>query len=442
MSQDNRYIAALEISSSKVAAVVGRQTSPGHVEIIASEMEKGIDGVRYGHIQNLEETSLRVARILNRLEQKNGISPKKIKGVYIGLNGRSLRSISTNASLNLPDDTEITQEILDRLRQQAKTTAIDSSLETVDAVDRTFTVGKTVTNNPRGAVGNHIAGVYDLIVCRPELKRNIVRSIPEKLHINDEGYVVTALATGHLLLSKEEKRLGCMLVDIGAETTTVSIYREGGLCYFATLPLGGRNITRDIQTLGLLEERAEDIKINSGNAIPPTMHSDLNVNGVKLSEVHNLVVARSEEIAANIIQQIELAGLKEKDLPAGIKLIGGAVNLKGFDELLRRQSGMTVSRASLPPYMTFGPGMAWRDELMQVSSILYAVATNDGVECLEEPAAIGLPPTGDPNSPDQPAADEKEEEREEKRPNKLMSILKKKVSGFFGDPEKEESDLF
>ena len=82
-----------------------------------------------------------------------------------------------------------------------------------------------------------------------------------------------------------------MLVDMGAETTTVTIYRKGCLRYFATLPFGGRNITRDITSLNVLEENAEDIKITSGNAIPRDTASSLNLNGVKLSEVSNLIVA-------------------------------------------------------------------------------------------------------------------------------------------------------
>ena len=163
--------------------------------------------------------------------------------------------------INLPDDTEINDDILRRLRDQALSTAIDSSLEVVDAIPRVYMVGKSETRSPKGAIGNKIHATFDLIVCRPELRRNLQRTISDKLDININGFVVTALSTAQVLLTSEEKRLGCMLVDMGAETTTVSIYKDGSLRYFATLPMGGRNITRDITSLSLLEERAEDIKI-------------------------------------------------------------------------------------------------------------------------------------------------------------------------------------
>ena len=422
---DKNYIAALEISSAKVAVVIGELREGGHLEVVAAEQEKNAESVRYGHIQNPEETSLRVARIIDRLERRHHLQPRKITGVYIGLNGRSLRSLNTSVSLNLPDDTEITTEIIDRLKEIALNTAIDNSLVTVDAVPRIYTVGKNVTKNPRGVIGNRISADYDLIVCRPELKRNIQRTVPEKLKLKDHGYIVTALAAGHLLLSEEEKRLGCMLVDIGAETTSVTIYREGYLRYFATLPLGGRNITRDLTNLNLLEERAEDIKINSGNAMPRTTQTKLNVNGVKLSEVHNLIVARSEEIVANIVEQISYAKLKEKDLPAGIICMGGASNLNGLTDLLSRQSSLNVRKAYLPAYINFSESASMPDELLGIVSVLYAAATlgPNAEACLEMPQQSELPVTGEP-------ADEMYDEKGSSQ--KTAKQRKTKSQGWFG----------
>ena len=147
---EERYIAAIEISSSKIIAAVGRTYGEGHLEVIAVEQEKGVDAVRYGIIQNLEETSVKVARIIDRLERRTGVAPKKIKGLFVGLSGRSLRSIPTEVHINLPDETEISDDILNRLRNDAMRTAIDNSLEVVDAVSRLYKVGKSETHSPKG----------------------------------------------------------------------------------------------------------------------------------------------------------------------------------------------------------------------------------------------------------------------------------------------------
>lgn len=335
------------------------------------EEESTLDVVKYGIIQNPEETSIRVSRLLSRLENRPEVSPRKIKSVFVGLSGRSLKSITTEVSLNLPEDTEITEDLIRRLREDAKRKAIDNTLEVIDAVPRIYTVGKTETHSPKGAIGNYIEATYDLIVCRPELKRNLTRTIPDKLGIKIEGFVVTALATGHLILTPDEKRLGCMLVDMGAETTTVSIYKKGGLRYFATLPFGGRNITRDITSLNVLEEKAEQIKQTYGNAMGADIISPSNINGIKQSDINNLVVARSEEIVANIMEQIEYADLKETDLPGGIICIGGSARLQGMLDLLEQQSGLPVRRGQMPGYVHVDESLYTSKNMLQVVSVLY-----------------------------------------------------------------------
>ena len=435
-----RYIAAVEISSSKIIAAVGKTSGAGQLDVIAVEQENCVDGVRYGIIQNLEETALMTARIINRLEQRPGVAPRKIKSVFVGRSGRSLRNIPTEVSINLPDDTEITDDIINRLRSDALRTAIDNSLEVVDAVPRIYKIGKSETHSPKGAVGNCIHATYDLVVCRPELKRNIKRTLTDKLHIETEAFVVTALATGHLILTPDEKRLGCMLVDMGAETTTVTIYRKGSLCYFATIPLGGRNITRDITSLNVLEVKAEEMKLTSGNAIARESTSSLNINGVKLSDISNLVVARAEEIVANVVEQMEYAGLKESDLPGGIICIGGGSRLQGITDLLSQQADLPVRRSQLPAYVRIDDINAVNSEISQVVSVLYAGATLSNRECLEIPARQEIPEIGTKPAPEVAVEDVEPAEKKPGRTGRLFNSITERITRLFGNPD-DNSEL-
>lgn len=387
-----RYVAAIEISSSKVIGAVGRIYPDGKLEVIAIEQEKCVECVRAGIVQNVEETAMRISRILTHLELNKNVAPHKITGVFIGLSGRSLHSIAAEVELSLPDEMVIDRETVQRLRSRAEEKAIDSSLEVIDAVPRFFTIGNTKTKEPVGNLGTDIKAIYDLIVCRPQLKRNIERTgLTDRLGIRNHGFIVTPLATGQLIPSESEKRLGCMLVDMGAETTSVSIYKDGNMIYFATLPLGSRNITRDITTLNLLEESAEEIKIQSGNAIPSGSSTKLNIHGVDMGEISEIVVARAEEIMVNILEQIKYAGLEDKDLPGGIILIGGGVRLNNMEELIRNTSKLPVRRGHLPDtYISIAdknPSL----EALQVISILYAGAVNSQAECLTTAAPRDLP---------------------------------------------------
>lgn len=439
---NERYIAAIEVSSSKIAAAIGKTRGNGMLDIVAVEYEPTAEGgVRYGIIQNLEETSTAVSRIFTRLEQRSSIHPRKIKSVIVGLGGRSLKNITKEVSLSLPEDTEITDDILERLHDQAVHSAIDNTLEVVDAVPRVFQVGTSRTSSPKGMVGNHISGVFDLIVCRPELKRNIRRTIEDKLHLDVDGFVVTAMATGHLILSPEEKRLGCMLVDMGSETTTVTIYQKGALHYFATLPLGGRNISRDIASLGVVDAKAEEIKITSGNALSETNVPNLNINGLKLSDISNLVVARSEEIVANIIAQIEYAGIKDSDLPGGIICIGGGFRMKGLLELLEMESGISVRRGTLPEYVRIEDPRANGVEIAEVASVLYAGATLTSKESLYTPERSAMPTNGVLPLDTEEEEEEKKSKTEPKPKNSFFEKMGKKIGSLFSSNEDDDTEL-
>lgn len=445
---NERYVAAVEISSSKIICAVGRYDGRSQLRVEAVEQEDCKESVRYGIVQNLEETAIKLSRIIEKIQRKQAVAPRKISGLFVGLSGRSLRSISTDVKLMLPEETEIDDEILDRLRRNALQTAIDSSLEVVDAVPRNYFVDKNETSSPKGAIGKNISVTYDIIVCRPEIKRNLQRTIEDKTGIRIEGFVVTPLAAGHIVLSREEKHLGCMLVDMGAETTSVSIYTHGCLRYFATLPLGGRNITRDLTSLSLLEERAEEIKITSGNAIAPENPSQLNLNGIKLSDVSNYIVARAEEIVANIVQQIEYAGIKETDIPGGIVCIGGAARLTGITELLSRQSGLNVRMGNLPDYIHLQGLSTPPADMLEVDCVLYEGATLSDAECLEIPHTEELPHTGQSAEEEEARIQAEEEEardRRDRRGNKMQKILNRfqtRISRIFVNPEEEESDLY
>lgn len=423
-------------------AAVGKTKGDGNLDIIAIEQEQTPEGVvRYGIIQNLEETYTSVSKLFGRLEQRQNIRPRKIKSVIVGLGGRSMKTITKEVSMNLSEDTEIDDEILERLKDLAFHSAIDNTLEVVDAVARSFKVGNSETLSPKGMVGSHISGIFDLIVCRPELIRNIRRTITDKLHLEVDGIVVTAMATGHLILTQEEKRLGCMLVDMGAETTTVTIYQKGALHYFATLPMGGKNISRDISSLGVVDDKAEEIKITGGNALMEQDVPNLSINNLKLSDISNLVVARSEEIVANIIEQIEYSGIKDSDLPGGIICIGGGFRLKGMLELLEMQSGLNVRRGTLPEYVHIEDPRS-NIELAQVASVLYAGATLSEKESLFMPERQTLPPNGvlPLETEDEPEKPKKPEEPKKSKPS-IFEKMGKGIASLFGSPEDEETDL-
>lgn len=444
MSQisEEKYIAAIEICSSKIIGAVGRYTLPaGRLDVIAVEQEHAIECVCNGIIHNVEETATRINRILDRLERRTGVSPRKINKAYVGLAGRSLRNIPKSLFKNLPEDTEITESILKSMADDARHLNIDASLEIIDVIPTNYIVNKTETQSPIGTAGNSLTVNYQLIAARPLLSKHITRVVHDKVRLEIAGLVVTPVAVANLILSDDERRLGCMLVDMGAETITVSIYQKGALHYLAVLPMGSRNITRDITSLSVLEKDAENVKTTSGKAIASDDVSSLNINGIRLSDVSNLVVDRSEELIANIIEQITYAGVTNQQLPGGIITVGGGFNLSRMGELLRRQSDLKVRRGSLPEYVSLEDTKAPTYETIEVISIMYAGTGKDMPECLEMPMTQTLPPEDlDPETEywppeDEPGSKKPTKNRDNFRKNRFLNKIRTGLASMFNQNE-------
>ncbi len=151
----------------------------------------------------------------------------------------------------------------------------------------------------------------------------------------------------------------------------------------ATLPMGSRNITLDLTALNYIEERAEEIKKVSGNAMhQETMRRKGPGESIDYSEINNYVHARADEIIANIMAQMEYAGVRDTDLPGGIIIVGGGARLRGFNELLAQQSKMKVRQGAPTASVRITDGSIDRTEIVDVISILVAAAGMPPAECL------------------------------------------------------------
>ena len=95
---EQKFIVAIEIGSSHIRAAAGVVNENEELTILAVEDEYAVDAVRYGWIQNVEEVSSRINKLIRKLENYPTISPRKIKSVYVLLGGRSMMATSSRFS--------------------------------------------------------------------------------------------------------------------------------------------------------------------------------------------------------------------------------------------------------------------------------------------------------------------------------------------------------
>lgn len=384
-----RYIVAIETGSSKIRGAAAVADESGMLDVVAVEEEKLIDSVRYGCIQNID-VSKAIERVCERLESSSALQEGTITGVYVALGGRSLRSDMVTVATELPAEMEITPAIIEDLKAKARA-ASDASRDVAAVVPVRFTVDNKTQANPVGTFGQSVGARMAVLTCAPQIKRMLRRVIEERLGMKIQDYIVRPLAEAALVLTDDERRLGCMFVDFGAETTTVAIFKNDAPAYLVTLPMGSRNITIDLTSLNYIEERAEEIKRISGNAMPAEGPRRPGVDGIDYSEVNTYVNARASEIIQNIVAQLEYAGMKAADLPGGIVIVGGGARLRGFSDLLGKHSKMKVRNGAVTGSVRISDSHINAGDYIDVISILQAAARLPETECVEFPEETETP---------------------------------------------------
>lgn len=406
----SRYIVAIEIGSSKIKGAVGFvDPTTGSLSVQAIEEEKiSPNYVRYGCVQNVGEVANELNRIILKLN--NRIRPRKIKSVYLGVGGRSVMGTHRRFDYTLPEEMEVTNEIVDELMARAEALP-GGDREVVEVDPGEFLVDGMAMTNPVGAIGRNISASMCIVSCRSQILRNLSLAVTDKLQLGVNGYVVRQLAVADLVLTPEERRLGCMLVDCGAETTTVSIYKGGVLRHLVTIPLGSRHITRDVASLNYLEERAEELKKNVGNVNPNNSDASFyQMEGIDTETVNNYVRARATEIALNVNAQIAAAGLAPTDLPAGIITVGGGASLSGFSELLDNITTLPVRKGTPPASVKLAGSTIRTAEDVDIIALLYKVSLSAPRSCVEnpepkpEPGPLPMPDDDEPDK-DTPSLD-------------------------------------
>lgn len=186
-----------------------------------------------------------------------------------------------------------------------------------------FKIDNFLPDTPVGVLGNHIEGRFLNIVARASIKNNLERCF-EQAKIKIADLLIAPLVTANAVLSESERRSGCALVDFGADTTTISVYKGNILRFMTVLPLGGNCITRDITSLRIEEEEAESLKITYADATyeeegeeKTTCQPEDEERTIELGMLNDIIGARVEEIIDNVWNQIQLSGYDDK-LLAGI----------------------------------------------------------------------------------------------------------------------------
>ena len=335
--ENDKTIVAIELGSSKISGVAGQIQYDGSLRVMAYASVPSSSCIRHGAVYNLDKTANAIAEVVERL---NTILSTKIEKVYVGYNAKGLKSVIGRVEHRFDEETVVNQEVLDDMFQQCSEIEYDGYVNLFQESQEYVVDNKRGTEtDPMGVACRSLEGNYLNILLKKQVADYIAQCfMAAQVEIID-GYVAP-MVQADAVLTDDDRQQGCVLVDYGADTTTVSVYKNGLLRFLRVIPLGSALITRDLSAILKIEmEQAEQLKCTYGlcNLIGSQDNREtivINDRKLSLNEIGEIIEARNEEIIRNVINQIKASGYSEV-LYAGMVLTGGGSQLRQLDHVLK-----------------------------------------------------------------------------------------------------------
>lgn len=343
----SNLIAGLDIGSNKVRMSVGQATldTANYLDLqILGAVEYESDGVYKGKINSIEDL---VSSISGCLEQTERMVGMPIDSVWVAVAGIKMMIQDSKGIIAVSkSNNEINDDDVSRALEASRSLATPLNYEILHVLSKKYTVDNQFNiKDPVGMTGMRLEVDSNVILESSSYIKNLTKAVYRTgLEIDD--LILSILASAESVLTKKQKELGTVVIDLGASTTGLAVYEEGELLHATILPIGSENITNDL-AIGLRNsvEIAEEVKKQFGdcrtNVVSRTDTVDLIEVGAETSEkvkqryINEIIQARVEEILEKVNEELKVvqrSGL----LPAGSVFCGEGSKLPGLVEISKK----------------------------------------------------------------------------------------------------------
>lgn len=338
----SRILTCLDIGSSQIKGIITERAKNGGISCVAA-FKHPSQGLRKGVIADMEDAKESFRELMEELRHVSKDAPKNI---FVNINSEHVKArVSRGISAVSQPDKEIREEDMERAIQSSRAAKMLPNYKVLHTVIREFLVDEVGDiQDPVGMSGSRLE-VSTLLIEAFAPHFEMLGKTLEDAGGAISGVIFNPFASSRATVTKKQKELGVLLVDIGAGTTTIVAFEEMKPLYARSLPIGAGHITNDIAVgLKIPVDVAERVKLREGSADPrKTPRKDMvhlyefdpglreEVPRKFINEIIEVRVAEILDILNN-----ELQPLREKfEFPAGVVLTGGGIKLGGITDLVR-----------------------------------------------------------------------------------------------------------
>lgn len=357
----------LDIGAHKIACMIARVESDGHIRVLGSGWQKS-RGIVAGDINNVAEAEKAIRTCVGQAED---MADTRLSRVTVGLTTGQPTSRVFNIHWPIGGRAVVDQDIHDVVRE-ARTRGLVPNRQTIHAIPVRFSADATQrVTDPRGLFCDTLGARLHIIDTAITALRSL-EAVIARCDLEIESLVAAPMAACLSTLSQDERELGATVIDMGGGGTGIAVFTENHLEHTGLIPKGGADVTRALATeLATTLEHAERLKALYGNVeLSPADDSELlaapsvgeepgQLLRVPRTAIIKIIRPRVEAILEHVRDH-----LGERQLPRNrVVLTGGASQLPGTGELAARILGRPVRLGRPPslrgaPELTNGPGFA------------------------------------------------------------------------------------
>ena len=333
-------VAGLDIGTSKTNTLIAELTEDNHIEIVGVGIVPS-KGVKRGVIVDLEQAAEAVRESVGNAERMAGAH---MDSAVVAVNGSHISSFNSQGVIAISKDRpEIGEEDIEKVIEAAKAGVISQERELIHVLPREFILdGQQGILDPLGMTGSRLEGKVHIVTGSVTVVQNLLKCM-EKAEIEADELIFGNLACGNAILSKTEKELGVLLIDMGAGSSDISVFINDNIAYSSILPLGGIQITNDLAIgLKISIEESERLKLKYGNVMgnyisPEDVIEISKVNGQEKEKISkkylvDIIEPRVQEIFSLIREDLERSNYYHM-ITQGVVLTGGCALLPGIADL-------------------------------------------------------------------------------------------------------------
>ncbi|MDX2176226.1 MAG: cell division protein FtsA [Candidatus Sumerlaeia bacterium] len=335
----------VDIGTTKVCCVIGEIRPDGTVTILGVASTPS-QGLRRGVVINLEETIDSVRTAIRKAEE---IAQHRAKDVFVGIAGGHIRCHQVSASIDVSNpERGISKADMRRATNMAVSGHATVEREVIETIPQRYLTDDGWVMDPEGFSSRKLGVELLLVSAAVTSAQNIVRSVSEAGYRASSIYL-EPLASSLAILSRLEKELGVVVIDIGGGTSDVAIWADDAVRYIDVVPFGGDAVTEDLaKVLKISRYDAENLKKKHGHAVASELDPGETIDvpvvltggtrQVPRVLVAEIIESRMEEILSLAHQRI--SGLAPyKQVRGGVVLTGGASLLPGLTKVAGRVFG-------------------------------------------------------------------------------------------------------